>query len=289
MNEPLFTGVCTALVTPFLNGEVNYPMAEQLLRRQIDAGIKAVVLAGTTGESPALSDDEKLTLFRRCKSYVGDQCKIIAGTGSNSTAHTAALSRAAEETGVDALLIVSPYYNKPTPDGLFSHYLAVAHTVNLPILLYNVPPRTGVDVPVSVYKRLSHIPNVAGVKEASRDITKITRIRSQCGPEFSVYTGSDDLIVPALSLGGQGVVSVLSNICPTETQAMAKAALDGDFDTAAALQCQLQPLVDLLFCESNPIPVKAALQAIGYDCGDCRLPLTGLTAENQERLTAFFR
>lgn len=284
MKNPFFTGACTALVTPFLDEKINYPMLEQLLRRQIDAGIEAVVICGTTGESPTLTDEEKLELFRRAKAYVGSSCKIIAGTGSNSTAHTAELSMAAEETGADGLLIVSPYYNKATAEGLFRHYLAVSHAVRIPIILYNVPSRTGVDIPVSVYKRLSRIPNIAGVKEASTDITKITKILRACGPDLTVWSGNDDMITPVMSLGGAGVISVLSNVFPVETQAMAKAALSGDFDTAAALQLQLQPLIELLFSEVNPIPVKEAMRIIGYDCGSCRLPLTEMTEENRQKL-----
>lgn len=288
MNKTVFTGACTALITPFLDGKVNYPMAEQLLRRQIDAGIRAIVLSGTTGEAPTLSDQEKLELFRRCKAYVGDSCQIIAGTGYNSTAHAVELSKAAEETGADALLVVSPYYNKATSEGLFAHYLSIAHAVQIPVIVYNVPSRTGVDIPVSVYKRLSYVPNIVGVKEASTDITKVTKIRQSCGKDFMVWTGNDDLIVPSISLGGQGVISVLSNVCPAETAAMTNAALAGDFDAASALQCQLQPLVELLFCEVNPIPVKAAMKCIGYDCGDCRLPLTALSKENQKRMEEYF-
>ena len=212
MRKPLFTGACTALVTPFLDGKVNYPMMEQLLRRQIEAGIPAVVIAGTTGESPTLSDNEKIELFRRCKEYAGNACKIIAGTGTNSTKHAISLSVAAEEAGVDALLVVSPYYNKSTPDGLFAHYLSIAHAVSLPLILYNVPTRTGVDIPVSVYQRLARVPNIIGVKEASSDITKIARIKLACGPDFSVWSGNDDQIIPVLSLGGSGVISVLSNL-----------------------------------------------------------------------------
>lgn len=288
MKKTVFTGACTALVTPFIDGKVNYPMAEQLLRRQIEAGVKAVVLAGTTGESPTLSDDEKIELFRRCKAYAGDRCTIIAGTGSNSTAHAVALSKAAEEAGADALLVVSPYYNKATPDGLFAHYLSIAHAVSIPVIIYNVPSRTGVDIPVSVYSRLSKVPNIAGVKEASTNITKIARIRAACEPDFCIWSGNDDQIVPVMSLGGQGVISVLSNVCPVQTVAMAEAALAGDFDTAAALQCELMPLIDLLFCEVNPIPVKAAMRQIGFDCGGCRLPLTNLTKENQQKLESYF-
>jgi len=288
MKKSVFTGVCTALVTPFLDGKVNYPMAEQLLRRQIDAGVSAVVLAGTTGESPTLSDSEKITLFRRCKEYAGNSCTVIAGTGSNDTAHAVSLSKAAEDAGADALLVVSPYYNKATPEGLFAHYLSIAQAVSVPIILYNVPSRTGVDIPVSVYKRLSAVPNIAGVKEASTDITKITRIRQSCPADFSVWSGNDEQIVPVMSLGGLGVISVLSNVCPRETVSMVEAALAGDFDTAAALQCQLLPLIDLLFCEVNPIPVKAAMQEIGFDCGDCRLPLTNLSSTHRQAIKRYF-
>lgn len=288
MRKPLFTGACTALVTPFLDGKVNYPMMEQLLRRQIEAGIPAVVIAGTTGESPTLSDDEKIELFCRCKDYAGSACKIIAGTGTNSTKHAVSLSTAAEEAGVDGLLVVSPYYNKSTPDGLFAHYLSIAHSVSLPIILYNVPSRTGVDIPVSVYQRLSRVPNIVGVKEASSDITKIARIRLACEPDFAVWSGNDDQIIPAMSLGGSGVISVLSNICPKETNAMCLAALEGDYQRAAELQLQFLPLIDLLFCEVNPIPVKEALKCIGYDCGDCRLPLSRLTKEHHQQIANYF-
>ena len=266
MKKPLFTGVCTAMVTPFLNGHVNYPMMEILLKRQIDAGIRAVVVCGTTGESATLSDEEKLELFRRSKEYVGDACTIIAGTGSNSTDHTIALSKAAQDEGVDALLIVSPYYNKATPHGLFAHYLSIAHSVKIPLIAYNVPSRTGVDIPISTYEKLSKIPNIAGVKEASGDICKITKIRHKCGSDLPIWSGNDDQIVPVIALGGQGVISVLSNVMPVETQAMAEAALSGDFDTASELQTQLMPIIELLFSEVNPIPVKAAMKFIGYDC-----------------------
>jgi len=284
MKKPLFTGVCTALITPFLDGKVNFPMMEQLLKRQIEAGVTAVVIAGTTGESPTLSDEEKITLFRRCKQYVGDQCLIIAGTGSNNTAHSIHLSMAAEKAGADALLVVSPYYNKATPNGIIMHYLSICHAVSLPVIVYNVPGRTGLDIPVSVYRELSRIPNIAGVKEASSDITKLARIRNACSNDFCIWSGNDDQIVPSMALGAQGVISVLSNVKPEEAKVMCDAALAGDFDTAASLQCDLLPLIDTLFCEVNPIPVKAAMNYIGFDCGDCRLPLCGMTKENLETL-----
>lgn len=288
MKKPLFTGVCTALVTPFLDGKINYPMAKLLLRRQMDAGIKAVVLSGTTGESPTLTDREKIELFKQCKEYAKNECKIIAGTGSNSTAHAIELSQAAEEAGVDALLVVSPYYNKSTPDGLFAHFLSIAHSVSIPVILYNVPSRTGVDIPVSVYKRLSRVPNIVGVKEANTDITKIAKIKNACEPDFCVWSGNDELTVPIMALGGQGVISVSSNVCPEEMVSMTQAALNGDFESAGEIQVALQPLMELMFCEVNPIPVKAAMACIGYDCGGCRLPLTALNADNHKKIKAYF-
>lgn len=287
MRKPLFTGCCTALVTPFENGKISIPMLEKLLARQMDAGIEAVVICGTTGESPTLSDTEKLELFRHAKQYAGDDCIIIAGTGSNCTEHAVALSQAAEDAGVDGLLIVTPYYNKATPSGLLAHYSAVAGAVHIPIIAYNVPSRTGVDIPVSVYQQLSRIPKIAGVKEASTDISKIAKIKAACPLDFAVWSGNDDQAVPVMSLGGHGVISVVSNVEPVKTQAMAKAALDGDFDTAAALQIELLPLMELLFCEVNPIPVKAAMKLMGFDCGDCRLPLTPMTEQNFNRLASY--
>ena len=287
MKNPFFTGACTALVTPFHEGKINYAILEQLLHRQIEAGIEAVVMAGTTGEAPTLSDTEKLELFRFAKSVCQGQCKVIAGTGSNSTAHTIALSRAAEDAGADGLLIVTPYYNKATPDGLTAHYIAAASAVEIPVILYNVPGRTGMDIPLAVYERLAKVPNIVGVKEASTDVSKITKLRNLC-PDFTVWTGCDELTVPVMALGGAGVISVVSNILPEETQTMARAALAGDFDTAADLQCRLQPLIDLLFCEVSPVPVKAALELLGLDCGPCRMPLGRLSEANLLKLKAYF-
>lgn len=289
MTKPFFTGACTALVTPFLNGKINYPMVEVLIQRQITAGIPAVVLSGTTGESPTLSDTEKLALIRIAKETAGNDIKIIAGTGSNSTAHAVDLSIAAENEGADGLLVVSPYYNKATPEGLYAHYVSIASAVKIPIIVYNVPSRTGVDIPVSVYRELSKIPNIVGVKEASPSIAKILEILTECPPHFSVWTGDDDMTVPTISLGGQGVISVLSNVFPAQVQAMASAALDGDFVTAAEAQIELNPLTKLLFSEVNPIPVKYAMKCIGYDCGECRLPLTTLSPEYRQKLEKYLK
>ena len=284
MKTPMFTGVCTALVTPFLDGAVNYPMLEQLLRRQIDAGIDAVVLCGTTGEAPTLSDQEKLEIFRRGKAYVGESCKIVAGTGSNSTAHTVALSRAAQDCSVDGLLVVTPYYNKANESGLIGHYEAVASAVDLPTILYNVPSRTGMDISANTYKQLAAIPNIVGVKEASTDITKIGKICRACGDDLPIWTGNDEQIVPVMAMGGAGVISVLSNVLPIETRFMVNAALTGDFTTASAMQMQLQPLIEVLFSEVNPIPVKEAMGLIGFDCGRCRLPLGPMDPGKKKKL-----
>ncbi len=288
MAEVPFIGVCTALITPFLGNRINFPMVEVLLKRQIDAGIRAVVLAGTTGESPTLSDGEKLELFRRAKAYVGCDCKIIAGTGSNNTKHTIELSMQAQEAGADGLLVVSPYYNKGTVDSLQSHYQSIAQSVSIPIIVYNVPSRTGQDLPVELYKKLMKNPNIVGIKEAATDMTKITKIRSACGPKLAIWSGNDDLTVPVISLGGLGVISVTANIAPEEVAIMTNAALDGDFDTAAEMQIGLQALNELMFCEVNPMPVKAAMRYIGYDCGSCRLPLGEVSSETRIKLSNYF-
>ena len=284
MNDPIFTGTCTAMVTPFRQDTVNYAMLEQLIHRQIDAGIRAIVICGTTGESPVLSDCERIKMFEKAKQYAGDHCKIIAGTGSNATDHAIALSQAAEAAGADALLVVSPYYNKATADGLVMHYTAIANSVTLPVILYNVPSRTGVDIPVDVYHKLSLIPNVSGVKEASADIMKIIKTKQVCPDDFYIWCGNDDRIVPVMSMGCVGVISVLSNVAPEKTKALTDAALAGDFTTASRIQLEMLPLIELLFSEVNPIPVKAAMREIGYDCGECRLPLTPLSERNRVKL-----
>ena len=289
MNKPFFTGTCTALVTPFLGEKINYPMMEQLLRRQMEAGIHTVVISGTTGECATLTDDEKIELFRRCKEYVGSSMKIIAGTGSNSTEHAVYLSIEAQNAGADGLLVVSPYYNKANNEGLVAHFLSVAHAVRIPVIIYNIPSRTGVDIPVSVYKTLSRIPNIVGVKEASISITKIAKIRNECGTDFGVWCGNDDMTVPFLSLGGSGVISVASNVAPVTVDAMVRAGLDGDFDTAAHIQSRLLPLFETLFSDVNPIPVKSAMRYLGFDCGNCRLPLTALADEKIKHLEICLR
>ena len=280
MKRPLFTGLCTALVTPFAEERVNYEMLERLIDRQIKAGVDAIVLTGTTGESPTLTREEKLEIYRRGVEAAAGRCKILAGTGSNSTANAVALSREAEQLGVDGLLVVTPYYNKATQPGLVKHYRAVCEAVDIPVLAYNVPSRTGVDIQTQTALELAQIPNLAGIKEASGDIVRVSRLANA----LPVYTGNDDQTVASMALGGSGVVSVVSNVLPEQTLAMVRAAQRGDYPMAAQLQRRLLPLMDLMFCQVNPIPVKAAMGMIGYDCGDCRMPLDGLETRNAKSL-----
>ena len=280
MKRPLFTGLCTALVTPFMGDEVNYEMLEHLMWRQIDAGVDAIVLTGTTGESPTLTREEKLQIYRIGVQTASGRCKIIAGTGSNCTANAVALSREAEKTGVDGLLIVTPYYNKATQPGLLKHYSAVCGAVQIPVIAYNVPSRTGVDILPVTARALADIPNLAGIKEASGDIVRVTRIADT----MPVYTGNDDQTVASMALGGSGVISVVSNVLPEQTLAMVRACQAGDYRLAAELQRKLLPLMDLMFSQVNPIPVKAAMRMMGFDCGECRMPLDGLTEENERKL-----
>ena len=286
MKQPIFTGVCTALVTPFLHNEINYPLLERLLERQILSGVSSVVLAGTTGEAPTLRDEEKVELITRAKSFTGGDCTIIAGTGTNSTAHAIEMSKQAEKAGADAVLVVSPYYNKGNPSGLIQHFTRISQSISIPVILYNVPSRTGFDVPVAIYKELSAIPNVIGVKEASTDITKIAKIRYACKEDFTIWSGNDDQIVPVISMGGKGIISVLSNLCPEETVDMATAALRGDFAKAAAYQAAFAPLIELLFSEVNPVPLKYAMRYAGFDCGECRLPLGPISKASKKRIDA---
>lgn len=284
MNKPMFSGVCTALVTPFQGENIHYPMLQRLLQRQLDAGIHTIVLCGTTGEAPVLHDEEKLRMIRMAKEFVGSDAAIVAGTGSNCTTHARQLSIAAQEAGADGLLLVSPYYNLSTPTGLVQHYSYIMEGISIPAILYNVPSRTGMDIPVSVYQQLSQLPNIAGVKEASRDITKTIKIMQLCADRFQIWSGNDEMTVPIIALGGQGVISVVSNVAPRQTVDMVTAAMEGDFPRAAAMQLQLQPLIEACFCEVNPIPVKAAMKQLGLDCGPCRPPLSALSEANQSRL-----
>lgn len=287
MKQLLFSGLCTALVTPFYAGKINYPMVDVLIQRQCDAGVEAIVLGGTTGESPTLSEEEKLELFRRGVTAANGQCKIIAGTGSNCTQHAIDLSQKAQQCGVDGLLVVTPYYNKATQSGLVKHYKAIADSVDLPIIAYNVPTRTGVDISVGTCGELAKLHNLVGIKEASGDGTKALRIVAECGNDLPVYSGNDDQAVSTMAVGGKGLISVVSNVLPLGTNAMVTAAMNGDYDLAALMQRKLLPLMDLMFCQVNPIPVKAAMKYVGYDVGSCRMPLDDLTPQNEAKIAAF--
>ena len=289
MKNVLFTGACTALVTPFLNGEVNYPMMEQLLRRQLESGIRAIVIAGTTGESPTLTDAEKLELFRRAKKYAGNRCMIIAGTGSNNTEHTIALSKAAQETGADALLVVSPYYNKATQNGLIAHFTAVADASTVPVVLYNVPGRTGCNLLPKTVARLAEHPNIVGIKEATGNMAQMVEIMHLCGDKIDVYSGEDALTVPMMAMGAAGTISVLSNVAPRESVAMTDACKAGDFKTAAKMQADFLPLINALFSEVNPIPAKAGVSAMGFGEENLRLPLTPMEDATRAVLFAEMR
>ena len=282
--KPLFQGACTALVTPFRLDFVHTEAYDQLLDRQMKAGIAALVVCGTTGESATMSDTERLDLIGHTVDYVRGRCKVIAGTGSNHTAHAVTLSKEAEKLGADGLLLVSPYDNKATEAGLIAPYTAIADQVHIPCIAYNVPSRTGVDIPVSVYRALAAQPNFCGVKEAGGDVGKIARIRQACGPEFFIWSGNDDQTVPVMALGGLGVISVLSNLYPETVVRLTGLCLAGRYREAANLQAALMPIIDALFCEVNPIPVKAALRLAGLDVGHCRLPLTDPTPEHLELL-----
>lgn len=282
MKRPLFTGLCTALVTPFRDGRVHEDMLEKLILRQVESGVDAVVLAGTTGESPTLTQEEKLELFRRGVEIAAGRCKILAGTGSNDTAKAVELSVRAAELGVDGLLVVTPYYNKCTQPGLVKHYGAIAQAAGIPVIAYNVPSRTGVDISVDTCRALAKLPDLAGIKEAGGDISKVGRILAAC--DLPVYSGNDDQTVAVMALGGAGVISVASNVVPKQMKALTDAALRGDFAGAAALQKKLLPLMDLLFCQVNPIPVKAAMAMIGLDPGPCRMPLDELTEANAQKI-----
>lgn len=284
MKEPIFQGSCTALVTPFRDGYINYCCFDKLLEQQLAAGIDAIVICGTTGEAPTLTEKEKLELFRHAARVVDGKCTVIAGAGGNCTKAAADLARAASDTGVDVLLSVTPFYNKCTQEGLLIHYESIANSTSLPILLYNVPSRTNVNIEPNTCKVLSEHPNIVGIKEADPDVAKVSRIRVLCGDSFHIYCGNDDRIVPFFAAGAKGVISVFGNLFPDKLKELTSLCKMEAYHRAAALQAAYLPLMDALFCEPNPIPVKAAMNLCGMDVGHCRLPLTRLSAAHEMRL-----
>lgn len=287
MKAPLFTGSSAAIVTPMRDdGSVNLDILPQLLEMQIRGGTAAITVCGTTGESATLKDVEKLALISSCVSAVNGRIPVIAGTGSNDTEHAVFLGREAEKAGADGLLLVTPYYNKCSEKGLVRHFMTIADSTELPVIVYNVPSRTGVSMNENIYRQLSEHPNINGVKEASGDTELVLRTRAACGDDFYIWSGNDAQIVPLMALGGQGVISVLANLCPEVPARITAACQRGDYPSAAELQTRYMPLIDAMFCEVNPIPVKTAMHLIGLDVGPLRMPLCEMEDASRNRLTA---
>ena len=284
MHKTVFKGAATAIITPFRNGKVDYEAFGRLIDWQIESGISAIVAAGTTGEGSTLNDAEHREVIKFCVEKTAGRVPVIAGTGSNDTAYAAELTEYACDVGADAVLLVTPYYNKATQKGLIESFTAVADRSRKPVILYNVPSRTGCNIQPATAKVLSQHPNIAGIKEASGDIAQIAEIAALCGDDLDIYSGNDNQIVPVLSLGGKGVISVLSNLMPKETDDICHDFFEGRFEKSKDAQLRLLPLVNALFSEVNPIPVKAAMAAMGFGENELRLPLTKIEKEHGERL-----
>ncbi len=284
--ESIFRGVATALITPLNETGIDYDAFGRVIDWQIQEGINALVIAGTTGEGSTLTDEEHREAIRFSVERAAGRVPIIAGTGSNDTAYAIDLSRYACEAGADALLVVTPYYNKATQKGLIQMYTAIADASTKPLILYNVPSRTGVAIEPATYAALADHPNIAAIKEANSDIAKVVKTAALVGDRLDIYSGNDDQVIPIMSMGGQGVISVLSNIMPARTVEMCDRWFRGDVAGAAALQCELLPLINALFSEVNPIPVKAAMGAMGWCDNYVRLPLTPMEDANWQKLRA---
>ena len=287
--EPIFTGAATALVTPMNSYTVDFDAFGRLIDWQIEQGIDALVIAGTSGEGSTLSDVEHREVVRFAVKRAAHRVPIIAGTGSNDTAYAVDLSKSCCEAGADALLVVTPYYNKATQKGLITMYTEIADAVDKPIILYNVPSRTGVNIAPETYLALSEHPNIVAIKEANGDIGKIVHTMQLVGDKLDLYSGNDDQIIPLMSLGGKGVISVLSNLLPAETSAMCKKYLAGEREEALQMQFHYMPLINALFSEVNPIPVKAAMAAMGFGQNYLRLPLTCMEEKNEKVLLDLMR
>ena len=290
MNQSIFKGIATALITPFTaSGEVDYDAYGRLIDWQIESGIDAIVSCGTSGEGPTLSDAEHKEVVRYAVERANGRVPVIAGTGSNDTAYAVELTKFASEVGADAMLVVTPYYNKATQEGLYRSFMTIADASTKPLILYNVPSRTGCNIQPATYLRLSEHENIQAIKEANGNISAIVETMSLVHGKLDLYSGNDDQIVPILSMGGLGCISVLSNLLPRETCEITRRYFAGDVAGAAELQMRYVPLIQALFCEVNPIPAKAAMAAMGY-CEDVlRLPLTPMESANRERLLGFMR
>lgn len=280
----LFKGAGTALVTPYVNGEIDFDKYGELIDWQIESGIDAIVAAGTTGEAATMSDAEHKSLMKFTVEKVNSRVPVIVGTGSNDTQYGLQLSQYAEQVGVDGLLMVTPYYNKSTQTAIVKHFEYIADRVNTPIILYNVPGRTGFNIGVDAVVKLSEHKNIVAIKEASGNISYLAQLASRLDSDFDIYSGNDDMIVPLLSLGGKGVISVVSNVLPKETHDMVMHFLNGEIEKSREIQLKLNGFINALFIETNPIPVKTCLNLLGYNVGDLRLPLAEMEDKNKQIL-----
>jgi len=284
LKQTIFKGAGVAIITPFTEDGINFEELGRIIEDQIAGGTDAIVITGTTGESATMTDDEHKAAIRYAVEKTAGRIPVIAGTGSNETAYALQLSKYAEQVGADALLVVTPYYNKCTQKGLIQHFTTIADAVNIPLILYNVPSRTGVNIQTATYAELAKHPRIVAVKEASGDLSAVARIRHACGDELAVYSGNDDQIVPIMSLGGLGVISVLSNVAPAMAHDICQSYFDGRVKEAADLQIKAIDLIEALFCEVNPIPVKVAMRMLGYAAGPLRLPLSEMEPAHEAQL-----
>ncbi len=281
----IFTGSGVAIITPFNEDEtINYPELKKLIEFQIENGTDAIIICGTTGEASTLTDEEQIDCVRYAVEVVNKRIPVIAGAGSNHTSHAIELAQGCEKAGADAVLLVTPYYNKTTQKGLIKHYKMIAESINIPIILYNVPSRTGLNITPKTCYELSKIKNIVAIKEASGNISQVAEIAALCGPDFDIYSGNDDQVLPLMALGGKGVISVLANVAPRYTHDMVASYLNGDTKTATKMQLDALHLINMLFCETNPIPVKAAVGLMGYNTGSCKMPLCEMDEKNFENL-----
>lgn len=289
MKDVIFTGAGVAIITPFTEDGINFAELGRIIEDQIAGGTDAVIITGTSGESATMTDEEHKAAIKFAVEQVKGRVPVIAGTGSNETAYAVQLSEYAEKAGADALLVVTPYYNKCTQKGLLQHFKAIADHVNIPIILYNVPSRTGVNIKTETYAELAKHPNIAAVKEASGDLSAILKIRAACGDDLAIYSGNDDQIVPILSIGGKGVISVLSNVAPKVTHDICQLYFEGKVKESADLQIGWLDLISELFSEVNPIPVKTAMRLMGYAAGPLRLPLCEMEENHLAALQAVMK
>ena len=289
MKNTIFTGAATAIITPLNENGIDFDAFGRLIEWQIAEGIDAIVAAGTTGEGSTLTDEEHKSVIKFCVEKVAGRVPVIAGTGSNDIAYAISLTKYACEAGADAMLLVTPYYNKATQNGLIKSFTAVADASTKPCILYNVPSRTGCNITPQTCAVLANPPNIVAIKEASGNISQVAEISRLCGDRLDIYSGNDDQIVPVMSLGGKGVISVLSNLLPRETSQMCHSYLEGNTKASLDMQLKYLPLIDSLFCEVNPIPVKAAMAAMGYCENYLRLPLTEMEDKNEQKLLADMR